>query len=241
MNVLPEYKRNFYYALGILIAYCIFRLFIYLELPAHDYDSWVIRDTVMNVPRLICFGLLIFIVYRKYKIQDVTSPIGSEKIKILWVSAFLMLMIALRMPFFELYSHPWKSLVILTISSLIVGFFEEILFRGAIFDSLKKWRGTGFAILCSSALFLLFHIQAQKIETFPLIFLLGILFSLLRLHGATLLQLSILHAIYDVLVLLWIPTAELNTVWVAFEFLYVLILIFFTYFLFSKAKEKLSY
>jgi membrane protease YdiL (CAAX protease family) len=79
----------------------------------------------------------------------------------------------------------------------LVGFGEELLFRGLIYRLLEDWRGARWAIWGSSAGFLLWHIFGQG----PLVgfatLLIGLLFALIRWRGGGIVGLILLHGLWD--------------------------------------------
>ena len=80
----------------------------------------------------------------------------------------------------------------------LVGFVEELLFRGLIYRALDGWHGTGLAIIGSSVGFALWHVGWAG----PLAiahFILGIIFCLIRWRAGGILGLIIVHGLYDLI------------------------------------------
>jgi len=78
----------------------------------------------------------------------------------------------------------------------LVGFIEELLFRGLVYRALHDWRGHGLAILGSSIGFALWHVGWAG----PLAithFILGLVFALARWRGGGILGLIVAHGMFD--------------------------------------------
>ncbi len=78
----------------------------------------------------------------------------------------------------------------------LVGFIEELLFRGLVYRALYDWHGSGLAILGSSIGFALWHVGWAG----PLAithFILGLVFALARWRGGGILGLIISHGLFD--------------------------------------------
>lgn len=79
----------------------------------------------------------------------------------------------------------------------LVGFGEELLFRGLIYRLLEDWRGARWALWGSSAGFLLWHVFGQGLLVGFATLLIGLLFALLRWRGGGIVGLIFLHALWD--------------------------------------------
>jgi membrane protease YdiL (CAAX protease family) len=78
----------------------------------------------------------------------------------------------------------------------LVGFIEELLFRGLVYRALYDWHGAILAILGSSIGFALWHVGWAG----PLAmahFILGLIFALVRWRGGGILGLIIAHGLFD--------------------------------------------
>lgn len=236
MNNRAEYKNNFYISLGVLVLYIVLRFLVYSNVYVDNNESWILRDTVMNLPRAVCLILIILFVLKIQNLKKDFSPAHKWNLPLIITAGSIVCLALLRPAFFNLIEASLGSLILAVGSSFIVGFFEEALFRGAIFDSLKNWKGDVHAIWYSALLFMLFHIQAQNFGHFPLIFLMGLLFTFLRRGGSTIFQLSIVHALYDAIVVLWTPSVQRESAWRIFECSVIVVLIV-CYLIFSKNKQ----
>lgn len=218
-------QKKFIISISIVATYMILRFFIYAQIPVFDLNSWVFRDSIMNLPRILCLLLTIFVVINKRNVRTEFLT-GSRKIKSLFLICILLIcMLLARSFFYGRFDYSGNSLIIVILNSFVVGFFEETLFRGAIFESLKKWIGSNGAAFWSSVLFMIYHVQAQNLIEFPLIFLLGLLFAILKGEGFSLINLALLHAIFDSVALIWIPSSQSKLIWSIFECTYVALIV----------------
>jgi hypothetical protein len=92
-------------------------------------------------------------------------------------------------------------ILVLVGSSVLVGLWEEILFRGVLLNAIRDWKGTRAAIFGSSFLFTVMHVQAQPLVSWPSLFLAGLVFAALRVQGVGLWWLILGHAVFDTLAL----------------------------------------
>jgi membrane protease YdiL (CAAX protease family) len=84
-------------------------------------------------------------------------------------------------------------------TSLVVGAFEEYAFRGPLLFAFQQRMPILTATLLSSALFTVFHIQAQPLEWWLEIFFAGVVFASIRLRGVSLVWLALIHTLIDTL------------------------------------------
>ena len=92
-----------------------------------------------------------------------------------------------------------RSLMLAAASSaLMPAIFEELLFRGAILQSLRRF-GEPFALFCSTLLFALLH---RNLVQFPNAFITGMLLGFLALRTGTLLVPMLCHFINNLVPLL---------------------------------------
>lgn len=218
INKPKVFKGDLFISLAIVMIYCLCRFFIYELVPVSDFESWVRRDNWVNIPRILCLLLSLVFVLRKKSQELLPNLVGARKIAIVWV--FVLLSFIIRFFFLDIASDPIDSLLLAFLSSFVVGFFEEALFRGAIFDTLNSEYGVKKALFWSSVIFTIYHVQAQPISAMPLIFVFSLLFGLLRADGVSLFLLSVLHAVYDCFVLVWGPGEGVWIQWSIFEVIF---------------------
>ena len=221
-------------AAGILIAlgYVVARFFIYRMFPTGSVEKipgvgvmyrpgpyeWWVRDTIMDVPRLLMFTLALLAGRYFWGMRQIGWHASRPVLGLIGgavIVAFVLSGVAFRARPFDLLLH---QLLIVSVSSLIVAASEETLFRGVIFRALHDWRGATVAMWGSAALFTVYHVQAQPLHGWPPIFLTGLFAAVLRWQGVGLAWLIGGHAAADALVYLggqgpvrvtWWPTLAL--------------------------------
>jgi membrane protease YdiL (CAAX protease family) len=97
----------------------------------------------------------------------------------------------------ESYGLEVSELAVLAASSFVVAIFEELMFRGVLYNALEGWRGRGTAVWGSTFVFMVFHVQAQDPSHFPAIFLTGLLWAIMRFQGVSLYWLILAHGTVD--------------------------------------------
>lgn len=104
------------------------------------------------------------------------------------------------------YTYLWQFAYEFLYCIATVGLVEEFIFRGFIYNKIKKISGNDMAaVIVSSVLFGLFHILNGNIVQMIMTALLGALWCLCRLKikDCTFLSLIIAHGIYDALITVW--------------------------------------
>ncbi|MGN0552479.1 MAG: lysostaphin resistance A-like protein [Oscillospiraceae bacterium] len=104
------------------------------------------------------------------------------------------------------YTEIWQFVYEFFYCILAVGFTEEFVFRGFIYEKVEKISGKAWvAVTVSSVLFGLFHIFGGDIMQIIMTAFLGAFWCLCRLkiNNCTLLSLIIAHGIYDALIVVW--------------------------------------
>ncbi|MBI3555241.1 MAG: CPBP family intramembrane metalloprotease [Deltaproteobacteria bacterium] len=99
------------------------------------------------------------------------------------------------------YDATMRWWLFFSVTTAFVAFFEEIYFRGALLRSLQEVVGPRVAALISSAMFMLYHLGAQPLSSFPDLFLFGAFAAFARIAGLGLGWLILEHWVYDVLML----------------------------------------
>ncbi len=95
----------------------------------------------------------------------------------------------------EHYGFRWALLSICVIPAV----FEELAFRGVIFEALRGFLDSGEAVLVSSLLFAILHLSVASI---PHLCLMGVILAYLRLESESLLPGMLLHFTHNLLVIL---------------------------------------
>jgi membrane protease YdiL (CAAX protease family) len=105
---------------------------------------------------------------------------------------------AFRLPMEFLPFQLWPFLANVVFYFCLVGFVEELLFRGLLFRALEDWRGPLSAVIGSSIAFAVWHIGWAG----PLIighFIIGLMFGLIRYRSGSIIGLIIIHGLDDLL------------------------------------------
>ncbi len=175
------------------------RYWIYGDLPAHTDAEWSRRDALMCLPRLAAFLALRECNRRRWGNAvpfDFAFPAKGRG----FLLPALLLVGAESLRTFVFGQGPAWPLGLALIglaATLPVVLFEEYAFRGGILHGLASRFGFPISLLGGSALFAVFHLQAQPISAWPAIFLFGLAWSGLRLRGLGLGWLALLHFIVD--------------------------------------------
>lgn len=206
---------------AVLILYLSMRGIIYALCPVETDEDWAKRDMIMNIPRFICFVAILYI--QKFKKLEITINFSAAGVKFVLVTCVLLfILIQLRTLFMYTTALQSSSIEWIVVGSLLVGFFEEGLFRGLFFDIFKTYIGSLFAIFFSTFLFTLFHFQSHTLIDYPALFSIGIMMALMRDRGTSLFMLALLHAAYDSVTIFYLPYEAAPIAWSVFEVFYLL-------------------
>ncbi len=188
---------------GIFLVYAALRFLIYAYLPAATFFDWFVRDTIMNGPRLLALSLALFLGLRVWGREALgLHAHGGRTATFVFLTFFLLLWLPDAWSGSRENGLGIPALLVLMASSILVGCWEEILYRGVLLNAIRDWKGTRAAIWGSSILFTIMHVQAQPVSQWPSIFLSGVLFAVMRMQGVGLIWLISVHAAYDALALL---------------------------------------
>lgn len=181
-------------ALALIGGYVVARYFIYGAMAVRSVETWFWRDTIMNVPRVVGFLVCVFLLRGMLSVRDEFRA-GSGRA----VGGGLVLIGIWVWHLSGYGGEEFSGWMIFggVISSLIVGFWEEFAFRGMVQGILMEWFGRMGVVMIGSALFTVYHVQAQSVWAWIPIFLTGVIFANLRFAGGTLLTLSLAHGIAD--------------------------------------------
>lgn len=94
------------------------------------------------------------------------------------------------------YENIWARLIYMAVVCICAPIFEELLFRGVILHSLRRF-GDTFAIVCSAILFGLMHNNVQQI---PHAIIGGFIFGYIVVKRGSLISSMILHAVNNIFV-----------------------------------------
>ncbi len=188
--------------IGIILLYMAMRFAVYAGFPIESWWHWWARDTLMNIPRLLAFGLSLWTGLHLWGRQlfgwHAERPASGLVLGFCAVVLGMMEHVLRTQP----VDNSHFMFVVLCFSSLIVALWEETLFRGVMFTALADWHNTSVALWGSSALFAVYHVQAQPVSGWPSIFLSGFLWAVMRSQGVGLWWLILAHAILDSIIFL---------------------------------------
>ena len=104
-------------------------------------------------------------------------------------------------------SYRGTELVIAVISMILIGFIEEMIFRGIIMGSLEKSFGRPFAVIFPSILFGSVHIlgmgfdPVSSIQTIIAGTAVGVMFSLAAIDGGSIWNSAIIHVFWNIVMI----------------------------------------
>lgn len=189
-----------------------FHKFVLISLPL-----WLRMVSMIVIYWLIALVPIIVMLVCKDKFSDYWSNdrIGRQILAGVLIGAAMSLVLTL-VPHFvgfgayvdngKRYTYLWQFAYEFLYCIAAVGLVEEFIFRGFIYNKIKKISGNDIAaVIVSSVLFGLFHILNGNIVQMIMTALLGALWCLCRLKikNCTLLSLIIAHGIYDALITVW--------------------------------------
>jgi membrane protease YdiL (CAAX protease family) len=169
---------------------------VYAAFPAGDTFEFMIRDSVLDLPRLLAGSAAFYYAWKKYGKERLGLHERGGLVSLLVLG---MLLLSLMVDGFNPSPPPLPIFLILGLSSFVVGFHEEFVFRGLCLEALKDLAGERVAFWLSSLLFTVFHYKAQPLVTWPGIFVAGLLFARMRLDGISIWCLIFIHGTYDAL------------------------------------------
>jgi membrane protease YdiL (CAAX protease family) len=186
----------------ITLLYMAIRFVVYAVYPLEHWWHWWARDTLMDIPRLLAFSLSLWAGVCLWGRRSFGWHAGRPGLGLGLGGLAVALWMMEHVLHVKTFNYPQHMFLVLCLNSLIVALLEETLFRGVILHALYDWHGTAVALWGSSALFAVYHIQAQPVSSWPSIFLVGFLFAVMRCQGVGLWWMILAHAALDSLVFL---------------------------------------
>ncbi len=92
---------------------------------------------------------------------------------------------------------------------VLVGFVEELLFRGVIYLAFDEWRGVRWAIWGSAAMFGVYHVGWQGVAAVGAL-LLGVIFAGIRWRAGGIVGLILVHGLMDVIATMMLPNLDIQ-------------------------------
>lgn len=196
-----RYSSALWGSLLVICAYILVRGCVYLLSPVSSLETWFVRDTWMTIPRLAAFGVLLLF-NRHWNAAAFSMPLSDCS-----RAAFMgSVPLALFVLFFSAghgQSFTTMMMAVGLFTSLVVGLFEEYAFRGPLLSALTERLSLFTTVVISNILFAAFHIQAQPIRLWMIIFLTGVILANLRLRGLSLGWLALIHGVIDASIFLF--------------------------------------
>lgn len=182
--------------LGVLAAYMAAGGMVRLCIPLVTADDWYRSFLWMSGPRLAGFAALLALDRRLWR-RTPFSFSGSAPAAVAGHAALTLGLWGIFLS--RSTGAPWDAgqRWLGVAGCLLVGVFEEYLFRGVLLDALRGRIGAQRGALASSLLFTVYHVRPQAIAAWPHIFLTGAVFANLRLRGMGLASLALIHALVD--------------------------------------------
>ena len=194
----------------------------------------------------IVLSILVITVVKKYFSWKEIGFVDTDKKQLVWLLPFVFTLIVM---FYAGINSVYingisdsnsRSIVLIGITTLMVGFSEEVMFRGIIFNSLLKKYSKVKSVLISSLAFGLLHTVnifaglsfKEMIVQFVLTTIYGLLFALIFLRIKSIIPLIIFHWLWDFIVIsisiigyeTIIPHGAINLIEIILEITFVIIL-----------------
>ncbi|MFH1724946.1 MAG: CPBP family intramembrane glutamic endopeptidase [Elusimicrobiota bacterium] len=177
-----KHDVGFSFAVVLLGGYMAFGVALNRWVPIVDVDAWFALFMWGNWVRGAALALLLYIDFRTGR-RDPFDISGMPARRCLAHAALVLALWGVFMT--QATGAPWpgRERAAGIAACLLVGAFEEYLFRGILLSGLLRRAGPRAAVLGTSLLFTLFHTRVQAIAAWPHIFLTGTVFANLRPRG----------------------------------------------------------
>lgn len=214
---------------------------LYYESPTYIEDlTQFINDNTIWIILISAMIFLPLFIY-KYKKQEIKKNYKIDKnliyviINSISITIFLNLLIIIFNNCFEIKTNltNYKYLFTLLLSTGIIGpILEELLFRGIVFNKLKKFNKENISILLTTLLFAFLH---SSLTTMIYAFIIGYISIKIYQKTNNLLISIIYHVISNSLVVLLINSlVNLNLVFMILEIIISLLIFIFSYKMMNK-------
>jgi uncharacterized protein len=191
---------------GLLLATSLIVGIAYFVDPSGDFGPWV----------SLVDGIVIsaFAVRYRHEILTLLNPSTFDRNARTKLAIATVIQFAVFCPIFylleqagipferitdEMQRHDYALWQLLVLYSLVPAVFEEIAFRGIIFDRLRQVLGEREGWLVQAALFSVMHLSPV---IFPTHFAIGLIFGWLRMRTGSLIPGMILHATWNAVIIL---------------------------------------
>lgn len=225
-HVIKSFWGRFAQVLSPIVLFIILRAIIYWIFPIESQEDWIRVDLIKNIPRMLCLGLALYLA-KPFWINKIKTIFGFEG----WFKAATYLALISIFSWINGFWNPPgvfsnQEIIVITIGSICVAAFEEVTFRLLLLETMLEKFKKETAIICSSLIFMIFHIQAQPAYTWPYLFFAGVQFSVLKLMGVSITSLIIVHATYDT-VIFYLASGRWNAGYIIYEALNLALALFY--------------
>jgi hypothetical protein len=220
MNIkINEKKEIIYLIIGVFGAFLgLFGVAFFNQYILMSLSLWMRIIAMIVTYWIIALIPIIVMIIAKDNLEDYgfkTDNIGWQIIAGVLIGTCMSLVLTLIPHLLGLgeyvdngrrYKYLWQFVYEIFYCILGIGFVEEFVFRGFIYEKIKRIGKTNIiAIIGSSILFGAFHLLSGNIVQMIVTCFLGVLFCLFRLKikNCSILSLIIAHGIYDALISLW--------------------------------------
>lgn len=191
----PRHTSALIGSLAVIVAYTLVRAGVYHFYPVTSLETWYNRVVLMNIPRLGALDALLLL-NRCWNLARFDLPLKDFR-----RAVFLgFVPVAVWLFYFSGGDGQQFTPTMMMggfLTSLIVGAYEEYAFRGPMLFALRERMSLLATVMISSALFTIYHIQAQRLDIWPTIFLTGVILANLRFRGLSIGWLALIHAVID--------------------------------------------
>lgn len=191
------------FAIAVTIIYIVIMAIGMLLVKSFGFNYFQPEMVKVIIFSEIIMSILVYVAYLKLKLRMLHTSFEFS----LWLVPFaIILLCALGLFLFTGDFGRNSSIIILVgITMVLVGFSEELLFRGILLHVLLEKRTVVYSIIISSILFSLLHSVnilgglplAGMIGQLILTFLFGVIFSCLSLLIKNIIPLILYHFIWD--------------------------------------------
>jgi len=192
----PGADPSFRFALGLLAFFVVLGVSYNFLLPLRDMGHWFRIFMWGTLLRLSAFGLLVWVDLRSGRRTPFDFK-GMPGSRVLGHAALMTGLWALLLTHAHGAPWNWGERAMALPACLVVGLFEEYLFRGVLLRGFAERFSGAKAVFATSLLFTLFHTRLQAIAAWPHIFLTGVVLAHLRRRGMSLGHLAVVHALPD--------------------------------------------
>jgi membrane protease YdiL (CAAX protease family) len=183
----------------LLLTSFVFGIFYLIE-PAGDFQTWL---ALVDGAVILCFaarysGEILALLRPSFDRHAGKMLVIATAIQFVLLGAVFYLLEMTGIPFervtAEMQRHDYALWQLLVLYSLVPALFEEVAFRGIIYERLRRVLGEREGWLVQAALFSVLHLSPV---IFPTHFAMGLIFGWLRMRTGSLIPGMILHAAWN--------------------------------------------